>query len=144
MSSRRVPSFVSKADGLAVLQALLAAIAVLRAVLADLQVARHIDDFADDRDDLAGDRLAVDGGRDGGHAPGVIGLLADLSFGFVEGAFLGRELRVQNIRGDRVADAARDRKQGQTGKSFQCPIHRGSSLGKWGDSHQPDPDERTT
>src|SRR5438067_10224750 len=51
-----------EADRLAVLEALLAAVAVLGPVLADLQVARVVDDLADERGHLRRQRLAVDGG----------------------------------------------------------------------------------
>src|SRR5438128_2200509 len=58
-------------DGLAVVEAFLAARFVFLAMLADLQVTGQIDDLARDSNNLAGERLAIDGGAYCGGAPGL-------------------------------------------------------------------------
>src|SRR5262249_29443073 len=81
------------------LEALLAAIAMLAAMLAELQVTGVIDDLANEGRDLAPVRLAIDRGGNGGHAPRVVRLSAELARGAVERALLRRELRVKEVLG---------------------------------------------
>ena len=85
-----------QADGLAVGEALLAAGAMLLAVLADLQVARKINNLAGQRHDLSGLGLPVDRGPDGGGRPGLRGLLAQATRRLAIASGIHRHFRVQN------------------------------------------------
>lgn len=95
-----------EADGLAGIDAFLAAGAMFFAVFAELEIAGEFDDFTGDGGDCAGAGLAVDAGGDGGLGPGVafgsdrshglfVGGIADGSHGGIQrtgGGFLGAVL----------------------------------------------------
>src|SRR6185369_9006501 len=81
--------FGEQANGLAVAEAFLGAIAMLVAMLADLQIAGEVHDLSDDGFHRTGVGLAIDRGAESGGAPRFGGLFAELAHGSLVRAAIG-------------------------------------------------------